>query len=195
MMAGWLVRWRAGLLACLACLLLAACATPQKIAGSGAGAQAFDRVGRFAVSVEHRDGKRDAVQGGFAWHDAGRELLLDLANPLGSTLARVQVLPGVAILTRSNGDTETASSPDGLVDQVLGSPIPVGGLRDWLRGQTGAAPVSSLQKNAAGQITQFQQAGWQIALSRYDSAGPRLLQLNRSEASRDISVRLVIDGS
>jgi outer membrane lipoprotein LolB len=98
-------------------------------------------------------------------------------------------------MTRSNGEIETASSPDGLVDQVLGSPIPVGGLRDWLRGQTGAAPVSGLQKNPDGQVAQFQQAGWRVALSRYDSKGPRLLQMNRSEASRDITVRLVIDGS
>lgn len=195
MMTHWLSRWRAALLASLACLFLAACATPQKIAGSGSGGPVFDRTGRFAVSVEHNDGKRDAVQGGFAWHDGGRELLLDLANPLGSTLARVQVLPGKATMTRSNGETETAGSPDGLVDQVLGSPIPVNGLRDWLRGQTGAAPVSDLQKGTDGNIVRFRQAGWQVALSRYDSEGPRLLQLNRSEAGRDISVRLVIDGS
>ncbi|XOT98020.1 lipoprotein localization factor LolB, partial [Alcaligenes pakistanensis] len=39
----------------------------------------------------------------------------------------------------------------------------------------------------------FEQSGWRVTLSRYDEQGPRLLQLNRHEASRSISVRLVVD--
>jgi len=192
-MAAWARRWRVGALACLCGLLLAACATPNKIVGEGGG-RAFDRTGRFAVTVAYRDGRQDAVQGGFAWHDAGDQLVLDLANPLGSTLARVKVSPGMAVMTRSNGDTESAADADGLVAKVLGSPIPVAGLRDWLQGRTGAAPVGELRKNDAGQPIAFKQAGWQVALSRYDSLGPRLLRLSRGEADRDISVRLVVDG-
>jgi len=192
-MAAWARRWRAGALAGLCGLLLAACATPGKITSENGG-QAFDRTGRFAVTVAYRDGRQDAVQGGFAWHDTGSKLVLDLANPLGSVLARVQVSPGMAVMTRSNGDTESAADADGLVAKVLGSPIPVSGLRDWLRGQTGAAPVSGLRKNEGGQPIEFRQAGWQVALSRYDNLGPRLLRLSRGEADRDISVRLVVDG-
>lgn len=173
------------------CLAVAGCATPQRIA-SGPETAAFDRTGRFAVSVSHASGKQDAVQGGFAWHDAGEQLRLDLANPMGSTLARVDVTPGSAVLTRSDGSQERASHPDELVDLVLGSPIPVRGLRDWLRGQTGPAPVQDLQKEA-GHISAFVQQGWRVRLSRYDDQGPRLLQMNRNDAQRTISVRLVVD--
>src|SRR3546814_1430061 len=83
MMVLWLKRsrlwWCAGFLA----LLLTACATPQRI-GVDAHTEAFDRTGRFALNVQNFGGQRDAVQGGFAWHDDGRMLILDLANPLGS---------------------------------------------------------------------------------------------------------------
>jgi outer membrane lipoprotein LolB len=171
---------------------MAGCATPSKITSRDAG-PSFDRAGRFALSVSYFSGKQDAVQGGFAWHDTGDQLLLDLTNPLGNTLARVKVEPGRATLTRSDGSTEQAEHPDALVELVLGSPIPVAGLRDWLRGQTGNASVAQLvQKN--GQLASFNQNGWRVQLSRYDALGPTLLQLNRNDANRTISVRLVVDG-
>ena len=188
-----LARRRAWLAALLAGALLAGCATPQRIAGR-ADASAFDRTGRFAVTVEQRNGKHDAVQGGFAWRDTDRRLVLDLANPLGNTLARVEVGAGRAVLTRSNGSTETAGSPDELVEQALGSPIPVAGLRDWLRGRLGGSPAQGLQQDAQGRPERFQQSGWRVSLSRYDDRGPRLLQLRRSDYDRDISVRLAVDG-
>lgn len=193
MMVLWLKRsrlwWCAGFLV----MLLGACASPQRI-GTGDNTEAFDRTGRFALNVQNFGGKRDAVQGGFAWHDDGRTLILDLSNPLGSTLARVEVSPGQAVMTRSNGQQERAAHPDALVELVLGSPMPVAGLRDWLRGETGQASAAGLQKNDAGQIAEFSQNGWRVQLSRYDDQGPRLLQLNRNDSNRNISLRLVIDG-
>ena len=176
----------------LVAVLLSACASPPKI-GQHAIDGVFERTGRFALSVTHTGGRQEAVQGGFAWHDSGRELTLDLANPLGSTLARVQVLPGQSVLTRANGSTERAQHPDALVELVLGSPIPVAGLRDWLQGQTGSAAVTNLEKDSDGKISAFSQQGWRVQLSRYDAAGPALLQMNRHDATRTISVRLVVD--
>src|SRR5690625_5512517 len=111
---------------------LAACATPDQIATHSD--TAFQRTGRFALTVDHVSGKQDAVQGGFAWLDAGRSLALDLTNPLGSTLARVTVSGGTATLTHSNGAQEVAQEADNLVVKVLGSPLPVHGLRYWLLG-------------------------------------------------------------
>ncbi len=183
-------RW---LCAGLVCVLLAACASPP-ISTSGVAGASFDRSGRFALSVTHSDGRQEAVQGGFSWHDTGTMLMLDLANPLGNTLARVQVEPGSATLTRSDGSTEQARHPDALVEQVLGSPIPVEGLRDWLKGDTGSTKPSDLQAHADGKPASFTQDGWRVQLSRYDALGPNLLQLNRNDASRTISMRLVVDG-
>src|SRR3546814_10531399 len=69
-----------------------------------------------------------------------------------------------ATLFRSDGTTQQARTADALVAQVLGSPIPVEGLRDWLRGRTGSQRVDDLKKNAAGQIESFIQNGWSVRL-------------------------------
>lgn len=177
---------------CVALSVLAAgCAAPGAI--SPASDSAFQRTGRFALSVNTPAGTQDAVQGGFAWLDTGRTLTLDLANPLGSTLARVTVKDGVAMLEHSNGAQEYAPHADALVEKVLGSPVPVSGLRDWLRGQTGSKPVSDTQMAPdTGQLSEFTQDGWRVRLSRYDAQGPTVLQMNRNDAGRAIRVRLVV---
>lgn len=185
---GCLRRWTA---ASLMVSLLAACATPERIAPDGD--TAFQRTGRFSVTVEHVDGTRDAVQGGFAWLDTGTTLTLDLSNPLGSTLARVTVNNGLATLTHSNGAQEYAPDADSLVDKVLGSPVPVAGLRDWLRGRTAAGVTHDTETDSdTGQLAGFVQNGWRVRLSRYDALGPTVLQLNRNDGTRTLRVRLAI---
>ncbi|MGE8547630.1 MAG: outer membrane lipoprotein LolB [Alcaligenes sp.] len=198
MIASFPLRRWPGLGALALTALLAACATPQKIdvptqTGQAQADTALSRAGRFALSVTHGNGQVEAVQGGFAWRDDGRQLILDLTNPLGNTLARVWVLPDRAILERSDGTRESASHPDALVEQVLGSPVPVAGLRDWLHGRSAAAPALQQRLDEQQHLSSFEQSGWRVGLSRYDEQGPRLLQLNRHEASRSISVRLVVD--
>ncbi len=188
------VVWARRFLVLAFALMLAACATPPAIQGQSS-ETAFQRSGRFAVSVDEVGGQSQAVQGGFAWYDAGHRLLLDLANPLGSTLARVEVLPGRAVLTRSDGTTQIAAHPDALVEQVVGVAVPVSDLRQWLKGRVSPTQAQAVQTDGAGSISRFDQAGWQVVLSRYDAQGPRLLQLKRTEGLRTISVRLVIDAS
>src|SRR5690554_4274990 len=171
--------------------IVAGCAAPGKIGPDTD--TAFQRTGRFAITVKSFNGAQDAVQGGFAWQDTGSVLTLDLANPLGTTLARVTVRDGGAMLTHSNGAQEYAADADGLVEKVLGSPVPVSGLRDWLHGQTGSQSVQDVQHDSAtDQLMGFIQQGWRVRLSRYDALGPTVLQMNRSDAQRDISVRLAI---
>lgn len=194
MILSYLTRSKAWWCAGFLCLFLSACATPPQVR-TGVSGPAFERAGRFALSVDNFNGKQEAVQGGFVWQDSGRVLVLDLLNPLGNILARVQVLPGQATLTRSNGATEQAEHPDALVELVLGSPIPVAGLRDWLQGHTGSGQLVGLEKNDSGQPVSFNQNGWRVQLSRYDAQGPTLLQLNRNDANRTISVRLAVNSN
>lgn len=156
---------------------------------------AFSRAGRFAITATESDGKQQAVQGGFTWQDTGREYVLDLTNPLGSIEARVQGSPGVATLTRANGTTLQAPNPDALAEDALGSPVPVSGLRSWLRGQLAAdtARAENVQRDELGRPASFEQGGWAARLSRYDTLGPQLLVLERQEPGRRIIVRLVVN--
>lgn len=183
---------RRRLLAVAGLAALGGCASPARIL-SGEQSALLNRTGRFAVSVDYSGGKQEAVQGGFAWQDTGRQLTLDLANPMGTTLARVTVQPGSALLVRADGSRQSAPSADALIEQVLGSPMPVGGLRYWLRGETAPQGVSHAQRDPQGRFTYFEQSGWLVQLSRYDAQGPLLLRMNRNESQRSISVRLVVD--
>lgn len=171
-------------------MLLAACASPPSLVGHQA--DAFSRTGRFAVTATEPGAPSQAVQGGFAWLDEGGRLTLDLANPLGSILARVQVTPGRAVLTRSNGQVEQAANADALVEQVVGVPVPVSYLRYWMRGQVSdSARVQ--RRDAQGHALQFEQQGWTVELSRFDDQGPGLLQMQRNEGARTLKVRLIVN--
>lgn len=185
-MCGWLV--------CLVAITaLGGCATPVSAPVSGSAADLV-RSGRFAVKSESFNREPQAVQGGYAWHDTGRSLTLDLTNPLGSVLGRVQVEPGLAMLTRSNGDVTRAPGPDALIETVLGQPMPVQGLRQWMRTMREApATMQAATRDAQGRIVSFEQNGWRVELSRFDDNGPRLLVMSRQDADRTVSLRLVVD--
>lgn len=187
--AAMLLRW--ALMAILAAVL-AACTTPKPI--EGASADAFSRIGRFALTVNEESGKQNAVQGGFSWSDDGRRYVLDLTNPLGSTEARVEGRPGAASLTKSDGTRVVADNPDALAEEALGSSVPVSGLRDWLRGKLAAQPEAvEVARDELGRPTAFEQGGWRARLSRYDALGPQLLVLERLEPGRRILLRLVVN--
>ena len=171
---------------------LSGCATQQS--GEAVPEGSFLRNGRFAVKTEQVNQTPEAIQGGFAWRDTAAQLTVDLTNPFGSVLARVTVNSAGATLERSNGETLQAQTPDSLVDQALGQSLPVQGLRAWLRVQQIPLPgMRVLERDAQGRIVSFEQDGWSARLSNFDSFGPRLISLLRTETGRKMSVRLVID--
>ncbi len=186
---------------CLVAATLAACSTvpTQPPASQVARADGtFERSGRFALTVYDRSAERnrDSVQGGFTWLDTGAVLTLDLTNPLGSTLARVVVADNQAVLTRSNGQRTVASDPDALVAEVLGSPIPVSGMRSWLKGQRnslGHGQRTAGQAVAAQGAQTFDEAGWRVNMSDFDSNGPTRLNFERTMAGDRITVRVVTE--
>lgn len=178
--------------------VLAGCAAPPAVAPVDEAAMqagALARSGRFALRVDEFSGRQEAVQGGFAWRDDGSALVLDLTSPVGATLARIDVAPnGVAALTEANGTVTRAPTADALVAHVLGSPMPVGGLRYWLRGDRPPAPaLTVLERDGQGRLQAFEQAGWRVRITAYDDIGPVRLEMQRTEPGHGvINVRLVI---
>jgi len=176
--------------------MLAACAVPIPIpAPQGADeSRSLSRVGRFALRIEEVGGKQNAVQGSFAWRDDGSRLALDLVSPLGSTLARVEAVPGEALLREASGKETRAADPDELVAVVLGSEIPVSGLRDWLRGRLASQPPAEVvERDEQGRPLVFDQAGWRVTARQYDALGPTRLQMARNEGGQDVDLRRVIN--
>lgn len=155
------------------------------------------RVGRFAVlAFDKREGvNKDAVQGGFVWRDFGTNLELDLTNPLGNTLARVEVSDFQSVLINSAGQRLVAPSPDDLVARALdGRPLPVSGIRYWVRGELmPTATATAVERDNQGRLLSAEQNGWQITLSEYDVKGPTRLHLLRNETAERITVRLSVD--
>ena len=188
--------WACARVVCgLALLVIAGCATQQSVPPLQT-PEAFARAGRFALRVEEPLAPTQAVQGGFTWRDAQGRLELDLTNPFGNILARIEVTGKSAVLTQSNGGKLEAATPEELVKIAVGEAIPVQGLRTWLRSQTVAGPtMTQVSRDDQRRVTGFEQTGWRIELSRFDGMGPRLLILSRQDDSKKIVIRLVIDGT
>lgn len=192
-----MIRFWRFLLALSCSALLAACVTPARIISTQADVQTntqeFSRVGRFALTVTEVGADPHATQGGFSWLDEGGQFTLDLTNPLGSTQARVQGKPGLAVLTRANGEQLSAPDPDALAEEALGSRVPVASLRDWFQGRLAQQlAATSVQRDDKGRPTAFEQGGWRAVASRYDDLGPQVLVLERQEPGRRIVLRLVV---
>ena len=136
------------------------------------------------------------MQGGFSWRDANGRLELDLINPFGNILARIEVTGKRAVLTQSNGTKLEALTPEELVKTAVGEAIPVKNLRTWLRSQTSVEPaMTRVTRDEQGRVASFEQAGWRVELSRFDASGPRLLVLSRQDDAKKIVIRLVVDGT
>jgi len=157
-------------------------------------------AGRFSV-VTTLAGKRDTGTGRFTLAVEGEAIALDLASPLGTTLARIEVNGSGAHLT-APGDSGLrevhGADAEALTYEVLGWPLPVEGIGDWIRGRP--APGRPFRERTAGSGAEaFDQDGWTVSvLDRFadDRGTPRLVLLERPESpglAPAISLRLVLD--
>jgi outer membrane lipoprotein LolB len=129
--------------------------------------QDFVLVGRFAL--------RDATQsyaGRIEWRHAGGSDRLLLASPFGQGLAEISGDASGARLRRSDGSEYTAASGDELLQTVLGQPIGLGRLLNWLRGSH--ADEALLERDALGRPLRLQHEDWRIAYE-YDDDTPQAL--------------------
>jgi outer membrane lipoprotein LolB len=174
--------------------LAVGCATPPLAPGERRYA------GRFAVVVSI-DGKRDTGSGRFALAVGPAAVMLELASPVGTTLARVESGPHGARLTTPGGadgpQEVRGADAEVLTYSVLGWPLPVAGFGDWIAGRPAPERPARSVDNAG--VESFEQDGWTVAiLERFDAGrgAPRRLQMQRPEkpgTSPSIDLRLVLD--
>ena len=164
-------------LVCLIALLQAACADLQSSAALltlGPPLLRFAAEGRIAL----RQGERsDHLR--FRWEHAPESDVVLLMSPLGQGLAELTRDAAGARLVRADQATIAANTLPQLAQRVVGAPLPLEAMADWLRG---ARPDLSGEAD-----------GWRVMIS--DTSAFRQGRLVRIlEARReDVEVKLIVD--
>ena len=169
--------------------LLTGCATPILAPPDRA------YSGRFAVTTALGE-QRENVSGRFHLEIRGSQQTVELASPLGTTVARVEIEPGGARATGAQMQEVRGADADTLTQQLLGWPLPVSGLVDWIEGRPVPTRVARVEREG-GRVVLVEQDGWTIRLPEYSeaTARPRRLVLERPAAANTPSVvlRLIVD--
>lgn len=167
-------------LACLAAILLAACAGVQEPSGGGQSlgppVQRFAAEGRIAV----RQGERsDHLR--FRWEHTPDSDGLLIMSPLGQGLAELTRDATGARLVRPHQPVIAADNLRQLAQQLFSLPLPLEAVADWLRG---ARP------ELAGEVD-----GWRVTIteSSIPLAGKARLLRVMEAGLGDVEFKIIVD--
>ena len=156
---------------------------------------AFALEGRFSL----RQGEQ-SYAGRLTWQHAGAENVVLLASPFGQGLAEIVTDARGARLTASDGKVYAAADSAALTTQVLGYPLPIHRLVDWLRAREASA--GAVERDALGRPVRLREDGWDIVYD-YPERGadpvadaavaPQRLIATGAASEAPIELRLRID--
>lgn len=185
---------RQRILVAAAGVLIASCASLPPAAGE------HGFAGRFALTVSGDDERRENVSGRFALSVAPERVTLDLASPLGSTLARIETGPdGAQLSVPAGGGLRVVRGSDAetLAQQVLGWALPVSGIPDWIEGRPAETRPYRLSRAADG-AELIEQDGWTVKIEQRAQDGRvRRLQMHRPAAGAGapaVALSILLDG-
>jgi outer membrane lipoprotein LolB len=180
--------------ACALAALLTGCApaavqSPTPTATLPPVQDAFEAAGR--LSARHGDA---ALAANFRWHHAKERDELELASPLGQTIAVLTGDGSSARLRGSDGRTLSAETWTKLTQQGLGWPLPVDGLRYWIQGAPRGDAAFTTEAGEQGRIAVLRQDGWTILYQTYVQTSTDVWRPSRMIATYpDVELRLAID--
>ena len=124
------------------------------------------------------------------WAQNEENTHLSLIGPLGSGKVELMITPQRTHLSRSNGFQQDAPTPEALLTQLQGWPIPVRPARFWLQG---LPDVDAHQKrwNLNGTVHSFESHGWRIHYQHYTEQPPyypKSILFRRAEYSVTVSI-------
>jgi outer membrane lipoprotein LolB len=188
---------RLTLFACAA--FLAGCATTStNVATVGAYRDTIDLDGRLSVNYQ-KGGNRESMTVNFDWTQRPGQVDVTIANPLGQTVATIEVTPQSATLTQAGRAPVTEADVDTLSQRTLGWPLPVSGLRDWLQGYAVDAQGQRFSASPARNEV-VTRDGWRLRFVEWQDPNaaqpvPRLIHATRAAVGdiQDLEIRIVIN--
>ena len=189
-----------------AAAVLAGCATtgpapaPSPAAATASVAPYRDTIaltGKLSATYQ-QDNQPQSVTGKFTWNQQPGRVEVELASPLGQTLASIVVTPESATLTEGGKPPRVASDIDALTAQALGWPLPVAGLRDWLQGYATDAQGQRFSASPANSNV-VTRDGWRLRFVEWQPnavpPSPRRIDATRSTTNvgDELAIRIFID--
>lgn len=168
----------------LVLVLLAGCATKPPVVPLATAVS-----GRLAVRVDAAEPGASPRSSSAVFELLGEPAAgeLRLSSPLGTLLAVARWQPGSASL-QAEGRVRQFADLDELTREMIGEPLPVAALFDWLRARPWVgAPSEPLAAGGAG----FSQLGWLVELAQ---AGEGLIVATR-QTPPAVTVRAKVDPS
>ena len=177
----------------LAAAVLAGCASLPAPTAAPAARESithFDVAGRLSA-------KRgtDGVAAHFSWTHAPGLDRVDVATPLGQTLARL-VGDGAGVrIERPGQPVESFKDWDAVTRAVFGVAIPVEGLSAWIVGEPIADVPFGVERDGRERPSVLRQRGWEIVYAyAEDAAAQRPTRLvMRYPDVEPVEVRIVVD--
>jgi outer membrane lipoprotein LolB len=196
-------RWRHACILALS-LLAAACTTTPTVtqtqlqhSRSYANTATID--GRLSIRYEASGGEQ-ASHGSFNWVQHDKRTTVQLLSPLGQVVAVITMTPGQSTLTQANRPAKTAADPDSLIHDVIGWPLPINGLQDWLQGFHTDRAGKRIPIQAANEpVTITTTDGWRLTYGAWEPDSNNALRPKRIDATRNtkeagtVAIRIVID--
>ena len=141
----------------------------EEVPGSARALASWNLAGRL--------GYRAGNEGGSAsldWQQRDSAGVIRFSGPLGFGSAAIHWQPGLATLSTGR-ETVSAGDPTSLALQLTGLLLPVDALQYWVRGLPAPTDTAHLARDDNGDLSQLEQMGWQLELTRYqDYLGLRL---------------------
>ncbi|MEK7321982.1 MAG: lipoprotein insertase outer membrane protein LolB [Pseudomonadota bacterium] len=127
------------------------------------------------------------------WQQDGDEFRIALNAPLGQGSAQLQGGSRQVELVMGDGQRLTAADPDSLINRALGTPVPVSGLRYWVRGLPVPALAATHELDNRGRLAWLEQSGWRITFHRYETVAGHELPTKIFLDNAHYKVRLIFD--
>lgn len=179
---------------------LTGCATApsSNLATVAAYRDTIELSGRLSVNYQ-KDGKVESVTGSFDWTQRPGNVNVSLANPLGQTVATIDVTPQSATLTQGGSAPVSEADIDTLTQRTLGWPLPVSGLRDWLQGYAVDAQGQRFAASPARNEI-VTKDGWRLRFMEWHDPNaaqpkPRVIHATRAAAGdiQDLEIRIIVN--
>lgn len=127
------------------------------------------------------------------WQQDGEHFHMLFSAPLGQGSAQLEGDEREVTLTAADGRRWVAANAESLVAQVIGTPLPVTGLRYWVRGVPAPDSAATHGLDGQGRLQWLEQAGWRIAYRAYQTVEGRELPSKLFMENAQYKVRLVVD--